>query len=169
MINIEIKNERSGDISSITEVTRLAFLNTEHSSHTEHFIVNALRAQKQLTLSLIALFNQKIVGHIAISPITITPNVEGWFGLAPVSVLPEFQNYGIGTQLIQNALAQLREMDSAGCVLLGEPNYYQRFGFKVYSNLILENVPPEYFQALPFKEQIPTGIVTYSSAFNATS
>lgn len=169
MIKCEIRTEHASDHVDIYEVTRLAFLNAEHSSHTEHFIVNALHAQDALTISLVALVIQKVVGHIAISPVSIHPNTPHWFGLGPVSVLPEFQKCGIGTQLIQTALSQLREMNTAGCVLLGDPNYYAKFGFKVHPNLILEGMPPEYFQVLPFHQEIPLGKVSYSSEFNATS
>lgn len=168
MNKIIIRPEQAQDIDTIAEVTRLAFLDAEHSSHTEQFIVNALRRKNALTVSLVAEIDQHIVGHVAISPVELSTHESGWYGLGPISVLPAMQKQGIGSQLMNSALELLQKQNAKGCVLLGDPLYYQRFGFKPYSDLILKDVPPQYFQALSFNHPIPQATVTYDSAFNAT-
>lgn len=168
-MNIQIRNEQNTDIQAIFDLTQKAFNDLEHSSHTEQFIVNALRESKQLTLSLVAEINNQVVGHIAFSPVRISDETTGWYGLGPVSVLTEFQGKGIGSKLIRSALEALKDLDALGCVLLGDPNYYGKFGFKADARLILEGVPAEYFQILPFTDDIPSGTVVYDDAFNATA
>ena len=90
-------------------------------------------------------------------------------GLGPVSVLPEMQGLGIGSRWIEAALVQLQTQSAQGCVVLGEPEYYQRFGFKAEPSLVLVDVPAEYFMALSFHRDIPSGNVTYHAAFDVTA
>ena len=167
-MNIIIRDEQPEDIKNIEALTKAAFLNEEHSSHTEQFIVNSLRKHKQLTISLVAIEDGLIVGHVAISPVTITSGETGWYGLGPISVCPNKQGIGIGSLLMNAALQKLKELGGKGCVLLGDPNYYSRFGFKSYPDLNLPDVPNEYFQAISFSNHIPSGEVTYHEAFMAT-
>ena len=163
-----IRDENPEDINDIAELTKAAFLNAEHSSHTEQFIVNSLRKHGQLSISLVALENDTLVGHVAISPVLISSGETGWYGLGPISVLPNKQGMGVGTLLMKASLEKLKQLGASGCVLLGDPNYYTRFGFKPYPSLTLTNVPQEYFQAISFINHIPTGEVHYHEAFNAT-
>jgi putative acetyltransferase len=142
-----------------------AFLNAPHTSHTEHLIVNALRNAGQLTVSLVAETEGTIIGHVAVSPVAISDGSRDWFGLGPISVAPEYQRRGIGSRLMCEALRVLRERGAAGCVLLGEPAYYSRFGFEADPGLTLPRVPAEYFQSVSFSANRPRGIVTYDSAF----
>ncbi|WP_425258864.1 GNAT family N-acetyltransferase [Photobacterium angustum] len=79
--------------------------------------------------------------------------------------MPEQQGKGIGKALIREGLAQLKEHGTEGFVLLGEPEYYGRFGFKAQPELTLTGVPAEYFLVLPVKGSIPTGEVSYHPAF----
>jgi putative acetyltransferase len=166
-MTIKIRSESPSDVTAIETVTAAAFLNAPHTSHTEQFIVNALRKVGMLSVSLVAEDNGEIVGHVAISPITISDGSSGWYVLGPISVAPDRQGLGIGSQLMERALADLHELEAAGCVLVGDPNYYGRFGFKPKPALVLPGVPPEYFQAISFGTDIPTGIVTHHEAFNA--
>lgn len=168
-MNIQIRDEQNTDIQAIFDLTKAAFSEVQYSSHTEQFIVNALRESHQLTLSLVAEINNQVVGHIAFSPIRISDETTGWYGLGPVSVLPEFQGKGIGSKLICSGLEALKDLDALGCILLGDPNYYGKFGFKADARLILEDVPADYFQILALTDHIPNGYVTYSEAFNATA
>lgn len=105
---------------------------------------------------------------MAVSPVTISSGVKGWYGLGPISVLPEKQGKGIGTLLMQAALERLKQLGAQGCVVLGDPNYYGRFGFKTYPDLYLKGVPVEYFQAIVFQGHVPQGEVLYDEAFNAS-
>lgn len=170
-MTVQLRHETSNDVTTIEAVTVAAFANAPHTSHTEHFIVRALRANDELTLSIVAEEHRQIVGHVALSPVTISDErgqqTRGWYGLGPISVLPQYQKQGIGSHLMEQALAELRAMQAAGCVLLGDPAYYRRFGFQAHAGLQLPGVPPEYFMALALHGAIPQGIVQYSEAFNA--
>jgi putative acetyltransferase len=165
-MKIEIRSETAADVAAIEGVTMGAFLHAPHTSHTEQFIVEALRKAGQLTVSLVADAEGAVVGHVAISPISISDGASGWYGLGPISVAPEYQRRGIGSRLMREGLRVLREHGAAGCVVLGEPGYYGRFGFRVDPNLSLPGVPPEYFQAISFGATQPRGIASYHSAFN---
>lgn len=164
--NINVRVECHEDISAIEKITIEAFDGHPHSEQTEYKIVAALREDDALSISLVAEVNSEIVGHIAFSKIEINNEFIGWYGLAPVSVKPEFQNQGVGSQLILSGLTKLKNMNANGCVLLGEPNYYGRFGFKAFNGLVYEGVPPEYFQALLFNGEMPVGKVEYHKAFS---
>lgn len=168
-MNILIRDEQNTDIQAIFDLTQKAFNDAEHSSHTEQFIVNALRESKQLTVSLVAETQGKVIGHIAFSPVSISDGTTNWYGLGPISVLPEYQGKGIGSKLMKEGLNRIKTLNAKGCVLLGDPNYYGKFGFKTDTRLILEGVPAEYFQILAFTHYIPSGYVIYSDAFNATT
>ncbi|MFW1678166.1 GNAT family N-acetyltransferase [Pontibacter sp. JAM-7] len=164
-MNIEVSNENSGDAASVHQVTAQAFLHSPHTDHTEQFIVDALRRAGALTISQVAKADGGIIGHVAISPVTLASGAAGWFGLGPISVLPEFQGHGVGTALMKSALAALETMGASGCVVLGDPEYYGRFGFKVIDGLFCTGVPAEYFQALSFNDSFPHGEVSYHEAF----
>lgn len=168
-MNLHIRQERPQDISTITALTAAAFASQEHSSHTEQFIVNALRRSQQLTISLVAVLDEDIVGHVAASPVTVSSGAQGWFGIGPISVWPDRQGQGIGSALMQAALAELQQLGAMGCVVLGDPGYYSRFGFAVHAGLELPGVPPQYFQALSFGTALPQGTVQYHAAFEATA
>ncbi|GGX77022.1 GCN5 family N-acetyltransferase [Litchfieldella qijiaojingensis] len=165
-MRIKIRNEEPRDIEAIEALTALAFLDAPHVSHTEQFIVNELRKAGQLSVSLVAENYDGIVGHVAVSPVTLSDGSAGWYGLGPISVTPERQGQGIGTKLMEKALTVLREKGAAGCVLVGDPNYYSRFGFKAEPSLVLPGVPPAYFQALMFRGAVPVGLVSFHEAFD---
>lgn len=166
-MSITIREESPKDAQSIHEVTLSAFLEAPHTDHTEQFIVRALRDAGALTVSLVAEEGNVVVGHVAVSPVTISDGSADWYGLGPISVLPSHQGKGIGSKLMHAAIQALKDIQANGCVLLGDPNYYERFGFKPKAGLILPEVPPEYFQALRLKGGIPQGDVTYHVAFSA--
>lgn len=163
-----IRPERPTDIAAIARLTEAAFRDAAHTSHTEAFIVDALRRAGQLALSLVAEEEGRLVGHVALSPVTISDGAAGWFGLGPISVVPDRQGRGIGTLLMKAAMEKLRAQRAAGCVVLGEPAFYSRFGFVVQPDLRLPGVPPEYFQVLTLGTAVPAGTVAYHEAFNAT-
>ncbi|HMO48041.1 MAG TPA: N-acetyltransferase [Rubrivivax sp.] len=164
-----IREEVPADALAIEAVTVAAFSNAAHTSRTEQHIVNALRRAGALTISLVAELDAVLVGHVALSPVNISDGSTPWFGLGPISVLPAHQRVGVGSALMQAALAALRQRHAQGCVLLGDPGYYGRFGFRASLDLVLPGAPPEYFQALHFGPTTPRGIVTYHPAFEATS
>ncbi|WOX04412.1 GNAT family N-acetyltransferase [Microbulbifer pacificus] len=168
-MKFQIRTENAGDSDAIHRVTELAFRDAPHTDHTEQFIVAALQRAGALTLSLVAEVGNEVIGHVAISPVAISDGARGWFGLGPISVLPEFQQQGVGSRLMQRVLTDLEAMGAAGCVVLGDPGYYGRFGFKVVEGLVYPGVPPEYFQARAFTGSFPQGEVAYHKAFFAQS
>lgn len=164
---MRIRKEVPADTAAIEAVTIAAFQSAAHSNHAEHYIVRALRSSGQLTASLVAEINGSIVGHVAVSPVTISDGAAQWYGLGPISVTPERQGQRVGTQLMEHALAELRTLGAAGCVVLGEPGYYSRFGFNAEPSLVLPGVPAEYFQAISFNGSSPAGTVSYHDSFAA--
>ena len=109
----------------------------------------------------------QVVGHVGFSPVQVSDGSPRWYGLGPVAVLPEQQGQGIGQALIERGLAALRSVGASGCVVLGEPRYYGRFGFTHRPKCFLAGASAEYFQVLPFEPLCPTGEVTYHEAFRA--
>ena len=168
-IRTDVRPERSEDIAAISRVTEEAFRGHPHSSHTEQFIVAELRRCGASSLSLVAEWDSAVVGHIAFSPVEISDGSPGWYGLGPVSVAPDFQRRGIGQALVSAGLAALRSSGAEGCVVLGEPEFYVRFGFRNHPDCVLEGVPAEYFQVLSFGGRLASGTVSYHPAFSAGS
>ena len=168
-MSISIRVEQPTDIKSIYEVTVAAFLNAPHTDHTEQFIVKSLRESAALSISLVGEDEDRVIGHVALSPVTISDGTTNWYGLGPLSVLPKQQGKGIGLQLMNAAIQELKNAKAKGCVLLGDPNYYRRFGFTPKQGLVLADVPPEYFQAIVFNGELPIGNVTYHESFLAKS
>ena len=109
----------------------------------------------------------RVVGHIAFSPVTISDGTTHWYGLGPISVLPEYQSQGIGKSLINKGLSMLKDSGGRGCALVGDPNYYTPLGFRNYPELVYESVPQEFFLALPFTEKVPQGIVKFHEGLMA--
>lgn len=164
---MRIRLEMPGEAAAIDAVTVAAFQNAPHTSHTEQFIVEALRAAGALSVSLVAEAEGAVVAHVAVSPVTISDGTPNWYGLGPISVLPQRQGEGIGSALMDAALAALRELNAAGCVVLGDPAFYGRFGFRPEAGLVLPDVPAEYFMSLAFDANLPQGSVSYHVAFEA--
>jgi putative acetyltransferase len=164
---IVIRNEAPDDVGAITELTIAAFKTLAISHHTEQFVIEALRAAGALTVSLVAVADGRVIGHIAFSPVSISDGTPNWYGLGPVSVLPEHQRKGIGKALIKAGLSHLKDRNAQGCCLVGHPDYYRKFGFKNMSGLVPEGVPPEVFFALSFGGLTPQGTVVFHEGFKA--
>lgn len=165
--HVLIRDEKDTDYRVISDVTQSAFETMEFSDHTEHFITDALRSAKALTLSLVAEVDGLVVGHIAFSPVTMSDGTEDWYGLGPVSVHPDFQRRGIGKALMQEGLSRLRTLKAKGCCLVGHPEYYRQFGFDNVEGLVHESVPQEVFFALSFDGNMPQGNVKFHEGFKA--
>lgn len=160
-----IHEERTTDYVAIERVLIDAFARAEHASGREHLIVDSLRRDDALTLAVVAEQDHTILGHVAFSPVRIDGRSCGWHGLGPVAVRPSHQARGIGTALIREGLARLRQSGAAGCVVLGAPAFYSRFGFAGTPTLRFDAAPPEYFMALSLSGSRPAGCVTYHEAF----
>jgi putative acetyltransferase len=162
-----IRQEQGQDHDTVKRVTADAFASMEHSKQTEPAIIAALRDAGALTISLVATDGDVVIGHVAFSPVTIDGEDHRWFGLGPVSVRPDLQGRGIGGALIRQGLNELRAQGAAGCLLLGNPGYYRRFGFENDPDLRYPGAPPEYFMRLTFGGSDPAGQVEYHAAFGA--
>jgi putative acetyltransferase len=164
---MQIRQERPEDAAIIRELTDAAFKDMPFSDQTEAKVVDALRAAGALTLSLVATEGGEVIGHVAFSPVTINGSAGDWYGLGPVSVWPDRQRTGIGQAIIREGLHRLRAMNAGGCVLLGAPAYYRRFGFESDPDLHTAGAPPGAFQRLIFNGSRPTGEVRFHPAFDA--
>ena len=164
-----VRSEEPGEARSIEQLVRDAFAGAAHTSGTESLIVDALRAAGALALSLVAVEGEEIRGHIAASRVIPEDAAGRWFGIGPVSVRPGWQRRGIGRLLVTEALERLRRNGAAGCVVLGDPAYYGRFGFEHDPSVSYRNVPAPYFQLISFAGERPAGSVEYHPAFDVTS
>jgi len=163
-----IRHECPDDWAAIAALTTAAFAGHPHSDQQEAAIIARLRQRGELSLSLVATEGDGLVGHIAFSPVTLDDGTAGWQGLGPMAVLPALQRRGIGSALVQSGLGYLRQSNARGCVVLGDPAFYQRFGFCPCPQLVLANMPPDYFMALAFDRHAAPASVTpvrYSPAF----
>ena len=161
-----IRPEQTQDKEAVETIIRQAFEHQEPGEQREAVIVNSLRSSGALSLSLVAVVEKVVVGHIAFSPVTIDSRDLGWFGLDPVSVQPERQERGIGQALVREGLEKLETLGAQGCVVLGDPKYFSRFGFRNHPPLIYPGLAAEHFQALSFSSELPQGTVAYHQAFS---
>lgn len=162
---IFLRPERPDDVDAIRTLTETAFRTAPHADGTEHLIIDRLRAAGALTLSLVMESDGVIVGHVAFSPVTVSDGSVGWYGLGPISVDPARQGEGIGGRLVKDGLERLKALGAAGCVLLGDPAYYGRFGFAADPKLTLDGVPPDYFMRVAFSPVYGGGTVSYHPGF----
>jgi putative acetyltransferase len=165
-----IRPENSEDIDDIHALNELAFGQPQEAN-----IVDKLRNNCEGLLSLVAIENEKIVGHILFSPAVIEGQhgiIKG-MGLAPMAVLPEMQRQGIGTQLVKTGIENLKKTQCPFIVVLGHPEYYPRFGFERASLYGIkcqwEGIPDEVFMILWLdKSATPpvSGLAKYREEFN---
>ncbi|CAM5769117.1 hypothetical protein LMIY3S_02730 [Labrys miyagiensis] len=158
-----IRNETAGDIPAISRVVTEALRMLAQSTGTEAGIVERLRADGALALSLVAEEEGEVIGYLAASAARIGKQ-DGWGLIGPLAVLPSRHRRGIGTALMTEALRRLRAT-SRGAALVGDPAYYGRFGFRAFPGLKVEGCPPEVVQALPFDGSEPRGELKHHPAF----
>lgn len=167
--SIEIRQERESDFAEIRTLIKTAFMSAQHSDGDEHYLVDRIRKTDEYIpeLTLIATHEGKAVGHIMLSKIWIGNTVA--LALAPLSVLPEFQNIGIGKSLIKEAHCKALKYGYKCYVVLGSPEYYSKSGYIEASKFDIHapfDVPDKYYMVFPFVETgIPAGLVRYSNAF----
>ena len=164
-----IRDENPADYAAVHDIVQAAFSGHPYSSGTEHLIVCALRERKAAILALVAIEGKSVIGQIMFSPMTINGQDSNWHALGPVAVHPDHQRQGVGSQMIMKGLAQLRVMNSEGCILLGSLDYYGRFGFLPSVELRVPGLPQEHLLILPFSDAVPTGIAAFDEAFEVES
>ncbi|MDR8393988.1 N-acetyltransferase [Aliifodinibius sp. S!AR15-10] len=168
MSDISIREEEPGDIQAVRAVNKSAF-----PTAAEAQLVDRLRAELSDYISLVAVSEEQLVGHIFFTPVTISENPDHlkWAGLAPMAVAPDLQRRGIGSKLVRAGMKKAKDQGYDGVVVLGHTEYYPRFGFQPASTFGLHStfdVPDEAFMV---KELAPgalrriSGLVTYHPFF----
>ena len=157
-----IREAQDPDLEEIFNLIHTSFANKAESD-----LVRQLILDKDLLINLIFESSDTILGNVVVSKVTMEPDI-GLFcgGVAPLSVLPEHQSYGIGSKLIKAAIKNSEKMEMDALFLLGDPNYYERFGFNV-SNL-KSGYMPEHFQELELTKDCLVNVeseVIYANAF----
>lgn len=162
MIRLEI----ASDHAAIHDITERAFAPMPFSDGDEQDLIDRLRSAEALEISLVAELGGKIVGQVTFTEAFAADRSSGWYALGPVAVEPELQKQAIGSALIEAGIAMLRDRDAAGCVLVGNPAYYRRFGFQLYPELCPEGEPAEYFQILPLRVTDPRCVIGFHPLFH---
>jgi len=163
-----IRHETPEDVAAVRRVEEVAFGRID-----EAVLVDALRARGQVALSLVAEEDACVVGHVLFSPVTIGTSAA--VGLAPLAVLPEYQGLGIGAQLVRRGLAECRAAGHECAVVLGEPDYYRRFGFETATRHGVRcefDAPEEAFMILALRAGALAGlggVARYQTEFGAVS
>ena len=162
-----IRPEQPGDEAAIYDLVARAFAPMPFSEGDEQDLVNALRRDGDLIVSLVAADpSGAIIGHIGFSPATINQQQSDWFQMAPVSVSPDFQRSGIGSALITAGMDQMKGAGARGIAVVGNPAYYERFGFAVIPGLNpLSQHDVPYFRAIALIAEAPQGTLGYARAF----
>ena len=166
-MSLIVRFERRADAEAIRDVIEAAFAGAPYADGSEPEIPGRLRDAGALRLSLVAEDGGEVVGHVAFSPATVGGESD-WVALGPVSVRPERQREGVGTRLIESGLEQARR-GAKGCVLLGDPAYYGRFGFVAAEGLRWGEVSAPYLQVLLWGEGMPSGEVAFHPAFGVAA
>lgn len=166
--NVVVREERPDDVLAVSTVHELAFGGLDEAR-----IVDAVRRAGEASLSLVAVVDDRVVGHVLFSPVTVdgSPAPSG-LGLAPMAVHPEFQRRRIGTRLLRASLERCRAMSTCFVAVVGHPEYYRRFGFRRASGVGLRYehpVPDEAFMVLEVEPGCLSrisGVVRYVPAFS---
>jgi putative acetyltransferase len=162
-----IRAEEEKDRAAVRAVNMAAF-----ETSAEANLVDALRAQAEPLVSLVAEENHAIVGHIMFSPVSLSrhPDLKA-MGLAPMAVAPEHQRKGIGSALVRAGLERCKQLGVVAAIVVGHPEYYPRFGFSSAGRFSIRteyDVPDEVFMALELQDGAlagKTGTAKYHAAF----
>jgi putative acetyltransferase len=166
---IEIREERPDDIAAVREVNKLAFGQDQESN-----IVDALRTNGAALLLLVATMDDRVVGHIMYSPVSVGDMING-AALGPMAVLPEHQQQGIGSKLVEAGNRRLKDAGYPFIILVGHAEYYPRFGFRPASEYGIRcewDVPDDVFMVLILdqpKMQGVSGLAKYRHEFSTVS
>ncbi len=162
-----VRPQIEADFAAVHELVIAAFKMLPVASGTEQFIMDALWRRGAASVALVAEDGGEIVGQAAFSKILVGGCDVGWHGCGPVSVMPARHKQSIGSALMRAGLEALRALGSKGCVVVGHPDFYKRFGFDNTEAMREPGVPPQYFMALRFAGAMPQGDVTFDKAFEA--
>lgn len=169
-MSVLVRREDAADVAAIHELNVAAFDGRDEEAD----LVDALREDGDLVLSLVAVDRTRVVGHIGFSRVTIETELgpEGGIALAPIGVHPQRQGVGIGRRLVESGLDELRRLGESVVVVVGNPTYYSRFGFSTERG---EDYPCVYsgssYMALHLGEgeRFAMGAVHFPDAFGLVS
>lgn len=164
-----IRTEAPADILAIDALLKKVFPNEQEAQ-----LVMQLRENARITLSLVACNDDgELIGHVLFSPVTLDGEDLGWQGLAPLAIATEYRQQGIAKQLINEGISSLAEFGYSGCFVLGDPNFYQRFGFTQADQFGFTSIYPDAEQAFQAQSLYGDafaghkGLIEYAPEFNA--
>jgi putative acetyltransferase len=163
--DVTIRPEHDRDHGVIGDVIRAAFAGMPYADGDEAELVEALRRDDALSVSLVAEIESTVVGQIAFSPARSSDASERWYALGPVAVLPAHQRTGVGSKLVRAGLERIIQLGAHGCILVGNPAYYARFGFQVSPSNTPDGEPAEFFMVKLFGHRQPVGPISFHAAF----
>lgn len=161
-----IRTERPGDEAAIRDMVRRAFTGHPYSDGDEADVIDRLRADGDLLLSLVAEQDDSIIAQVTYSPALLDNGEEGWVVLGPVAVEPAHQGLGVGRKLIAAGEAIMRERGVKGITVLGDPAIYARFGFAPDTPMWLAGELGWAFQVKSLGAPIPATEQRYVRAFD---
>lgn len=160
-----IREERAGDEGAIHELTKRAFEGHPYSDGDEQLVIDRLRIDGDLLLSLVAEDAGKIIGQVTYSRARLSNGDGDWMVIGPIAVEPACQGKGIGSALMEAGEAAMRARGAKGITVLGNPEIYGRFGYVQHTSMTLEGELGEYLQVKSFGADIPVATLTYAPAF----
>lgn len=166
-MSYSIRAEQSGDEAAIHAMVTRAFIGHPYADGDEQDVIDRLRTDGDLLLSLVAVEDASgtIIGQITYSPAILANGDTGWVVLGPVAVEPAHQSKGIGRALIERGEAIMRERRAKGITVLGDPQIYSRFGFETGTAMWLAGELGWAFQVKSLGTPIPACEQSYVRAF----
>ena len=170
LMTIELRLEEEKDYRAVEELTREAFWNVHFPGCEEHLLIHNLRKTKEFVhdLDIVAVYNHEIVGNIVYVETTITSIAKEYTVLTfgPISVLPQYQNKGVGSKLINHTIRLATEKDYKAIIIYGDPEYYKRFGFKASKEYNITDKDKNYPSALLVLELHPKALTGIEGIFD---
>lgn len=160
-----IREERAGDEDAIREMTVRAFDGHPYSEGDEASVIDGLRADGDLVLSLVAVEHEVVIAQVSYSTARLSNGEAGWMVIGPIAVAPARQGEGIGRALMDAGEAAMRAMGAKGITVLGDPQLYGKFGYRQHTPMKLEGELGEYLQVKSFGAAIPAAKISYAPAF----
>jgi putative acetyltransferase len=163
--DVTLRPERPDDHDALGELITAAFAGMPYAEGDEADLLMALRRADVLTVSLVAERDGVLVGQAAFSPARAPPGDGRWYAIGPVAVLPAQQGRGIGSRLVRAGLVALTDLRADGCICVGDPAYYSRFGFRVCPENAPVGQPADHFMVKVLGGRRPQGPISFHEAF----
>lgn len=160
-----VREERPGDEAAIRAMVLAAFEGHPYSDGDEADVIDRLRKDGDLLLSLVAVEAGEVLGQVTYSTARLSSGEEGWMVVGPVAVAPAAQGRGIGRALMETGEAVMRDQGAKGITVLGDPLLYARFGYMQHTAMTLPGELGEYLQVKSFGAEIPATEISYAPGF----